>query len=132
MIAVTITKAELDNLRRELREAQDECAAWRMSNRIAEHPPSIVALEKRFGLTRSEAALLDCLLTARVMVSRERLFNVRVGTEPLADLSVVNVFVARIRKKLAAHGISHAILTHWGRGYRLADGVAAVILAQLA
>ncbi len=74
-------------------------------------------------LTRRELALLQMLLAeAGRIIPKERLFDGLFSFDREAGLNTVELYVARLRKKLAAARVT--IQTHRGLGYRLdaADG----------
>lgn len=79
---------------------------------------------KRLGsLTGKEFAVFDVLLRKRGGVATKDdilsdLYGLRPGSEE-PDMKIVDVFVCKLRKKLAGLGID--IETVWGRGYRLKD-----------
>lgn len=74
------------------------------------------------GLTKCEENLLAALMQAGGAVkSKEQLLAAAyadrygLGEEP--DIKIIDVFVCKLRKKLAPHGIQ--VETVWGRGYLL-------------
>ena len=77
-------------------------------------------------LTGKEYAILE-LLTLRkgTIVTREMLLNHLYGGTDEPELKIIDVFVCKLRKKLAqAAGGDHYIETVWGRGYILREPVA--------
>ena len=74
-------------------------------------------------LTGKEYAILE-LLTLRkgTIVTREMLLNHLYGGRDEPELKIIDVFVCKLRKKLAqATGGKHYIETVWGRGYVLRE-----------
>ena len=72
-------------------------------------------------LTGKEYAILE-LLTLRkgTIVTREMLLNHLYGGTDEPELKIIDVFVCKLRKKLAqATGSDDHIETVWGRGYML-------------
>jgi two-component system cell cycle response regulator CtrA len=72
-----------------------------------------------FGLTGQESRILSMLMQ-RGMTTKEQLL-VAVTTDPTGNqqptIKIVDVFICKMRKKLAPFGI--VIETVWGRGYNL-------------
>ena len=77
-------------------------------------------------LTGKEYAILELLtLQKGTIVTREMLLNHLYGGMDEPDLKIIDVFVCKLRKKLAqATGGDHYIETVWGRGYMLHEPVA--------
>lgn len=75
----------------------------------------IVALQARFGLTRTEAAVLS-VLDARAgrVVSREAIF-LAVWGEAEVDMKIVDVVLCKLRRRLP----EGTVRTAWGRGWSL-------------
>lgn len=76
------------------------------------------ACPAELGMTRSEMAILSALVTNAVC-SFEVLHRAtaRAGREPETDLKIVQVFICRMRPRLAAFDIR--IETVWRYGYQL-------------
>jgi two-component system cell cycle response regulator CtrA len=72
-------------------------------------------------LTGKEYAILELLaLRKGTIVTREMLLNHLYGGTDEPELKIIDVFVCKLRKKLAqATGCDHYIETVWGRGYML-------------
>lgn len=82
----------------------------------------VVAAGHVAELTRQEALLFFALHAARPNVrSKEQLltdiYSSRWGGDDEVEIKIIDVFVCKIRKKLA--GMPVTIETDWGRGYRL-------------
>ena len=79
-------------------------------------------------LTGKEYAILELLtLQKGTIVTREMLLNHLYGGTDEPALKIIDVFVCKLRKKLAqATGGDHHIETVWGRGYMLHEPVATV------
>lgn len=73
-----------------------------------------------FRLTKHETHVLECLL-ARAQASREQiqdfLYQLMPDGDDEPDIKIVDVFIHKVRKKLAPWKIE--IMTEWGLGYRL-------------
>lgn len=79
-------------------------------------------------LTGSEYQILRRLmLSAGVVQSKERILNALYGGMDEPDAKIVDVFVCKLRKKLAAAGaLEHFVETVWGRGYMVSKGAPAM------
>ena len=77
-------------------------------------------------LTGKEYAIFKLLtLQKGTIVTREMLLNHLYGAMNEPELKIIDVFVCKLRKKLAqATGGDHYIETVWGRGYMLHEPVA--------
>jgi two-component system cell cycle response regulator CtrA len=76
-------------------------------------------------LTGKEYAVLE-LLTLRkgVVLTKEAFLNHLYGGMDEPEVKIIDVFICKLRKKLAQAGASELIGTVWGRGYVLRDPVA--------
>ena len=74
-------------------------------------------------LTGKEYGILELLsLRKGTMLTKEMLLNHLYGGMDEPELKIIDVFVCKLRKKLAqATGGNHYIETIWGRGYVLRD-----------
>ena len=74
-------------------------------------------------LTRKEYDILELLsLRKGTTVTKEMFLNHLYGGVNEPELKIIDVFVCKLRKKLAlATGCNHYIETIWGRGYVLCD-----------
>ena len=79
-------------------------------------------------LASKEYAILELLTVQKdAIVTREMLLNHLYGGRDEPELKIIDVFVCKLRKKLAqATGGDHYIETVWGRGYLLREPVATV------
>ena len=81
---------------------------------------SVTYRDQPIELTSLEYALLEFLMTERgKVVSRTRILQNVWGAHEDPLTNVVDVYVRRLRAKLAEHGSDDAISTIRGRGYRL-------------
>jgi two-component system cell cycle response regulator CtrA len=78
--------------------------------------------DQALHLTRKEYAILE-LMTLRKgqAVSKEAFLNHLYGGIDEPDAKIIDVFVCKLRKKLADAGASDLVSTIWGRGYLLRD-----------
>ena len=75
---------------------------------------------KKIELSKNEARILFCLLSNKgKTVSREKLMTELWATDSFVDENTLTVNVNRLRKKLAAAGLSDFIVTKFGEGYRV-------------
>ena len=74
-------------------------------------------------LTGKEYGILELLsLRKGTTLTKEMFLNHLYGGMDEPELKIIDVFVCKLRKKLAqATGGNHYIETVWGRGYRLRD-----------
>src|SRR6516162_2436325 len=74
-------------------------------------------------LTAKESSILELLSVRQgTTVTKEMLLNHLYGGTDEPELKIIDVFVCKLRKKLAqATGGNHYIETVWGRGYMLRD-----------
>lgn len=73
-------------------------------------------------LTRVESRLLLALARRSTCLSKEVLYSELYSSRAHADMpepKIVDVFVCKLRAKLAALGAKDALGTVWGRGYQL-------------
>ncbi len=73
-------------------------------------------------LTGKEYAILELLVLRRGMVlTKEAFLNHLYGGMDEPEVKIIDVFVCKLRKKLASYGADNLIGTVWGRGYMLRD-----------
>ena len=73
-------------------------------------------------LTGKEYSILELLVLRRGMVlTKEAFLNHLYGGMDEPELKIIDVFICKLRKKLAAYGAASLIGTIWGRGYMLRD-----------
>jgi two-component system cell cycle response regulator CtrA len=118
-----------------------------MVRRTAAHAPSLlecgnVALDRDrqsvtvdgrpVTITGREFEVLETLLLRRsALLSKERFMNRLYGDEEGPDQRIIDVFVCKLRRKLAAAGAAEIVRTVWGLGYVAEDpGPAAVAAAR--
>lgn len=85
------------------------------------------AIPITFGLTRAEAKIVAAMML-RDLATKNYLYSALYGIDldGGAAPKIMDVFVCKIRRKLAPHDIE--IATVWGRGYRIApDGKARLV-----
>jgi two-component system, cell cycle response regulator CtrA len=77
---------------------------------------------KAVHLTSKEYAILELLVLRRGMVlSKEAFLNHLYGGMDEPEMKIIDVFVCKLRKKLAQAGAAYIIETVWGRGYMVRE-----------
>ncbi len=84
---------------------------------------TVTAGERPLHLTANEYGILELLSLRKGMtLTKEMFLNHLYGGMDEPDLKIIDVFICKLRKKLAqATGGDHYIETVWGRGYVLRD-----------
>jgi DNA-binding winged helix-turn-helix (wHTH) protein len=104
----------------------DSVSAIRTGELVVDPVTHIASVDDRpLRLTGKEYAILE-LLSARkgTTLTKEMFLNHLYGGIDEPELKIIDVFVCKLRKKLAlATGGKHYIETVWGRGYVLRDPV---------
>ncbi len=73
-------------------------------------------------LTGKEYAILELLVLRRGMVlTKEAFLNHLYGGIDEPEMKIIDVFICKLRKKLAQAGAGNLIGTVWGRGYMMRD-----------
>jgi two-component system cell cycle response regulator CtrA len=73
-------------------------------------------------LTGKEYAILELLVLRKGMVlTKEAFLNHLYGGMDEPEMKIIDVFICKLRKKLAQAGAEQLIGTVWGRGYMLRD-----------
>ncbi len=76
-------------------------------------------------LTGKEYAILELLVLRKGMVlTKEAFLNHLYGGMDEPEMKIIDVFVCKLRKKLAQAGASNLIGTVWGRGYMIREPLA--------
>lgn len=77
----------------------------------------------RVALTAKEYAILELLaLRKGFVLSKEAFLNHLYGGMDEPEIKIVDVFVCKLRKKLAQAGLTDLIETVWGQGYLIREG----------
>ncbi len=75
-------------------------------------------------LTGKEYSILELLVLRKGMVlTKEAFLNHLYGGMDEPEMKIIDVFVCKLRKKLATAGADDIIGTVWGRGYMIRDGL---------
>jgi two-component system cell cycle response regulator CtrA len=89
--------------------------------------------DRQVRLTRREFEVLEMLmLRPGVLLAKEHLMTKLYGGEDGPDQKIVDVFVCKLRRKLAAASAADMIRTVWGRGYVLSEPAPDVVAAARA
>jgi two-component system cell cycle response regulator CtrA len=73
-------------------------------------------------LTGKEYAILELLVLRKGMVlTKEAFLNHLYGGMDEPEMKIIDVFICRLRKKLALAGADNLIGTVWGRGYMIRE-----------
>ncbi len=73
-------------------------------------------------LTGKEYAILELLVLRKGMVlTKEAFLNHLYGGMDEPEMKIIDVFICKLRKKLAQAGADHLIGTVWGRGYMIRE-----------
>ena len=119
--------AELEARIRALLRRGDSAAATLRRGNVAFEPASrrLTVRDQEVELTARELAVLELLLrrSGRI-VSKKHIFDSVYSWDNDANLSNVEVFVSRLRRKLANAGADVGIRVFRGLGYRLEQGYA--------
>ena len=82
-------------------------------------------------LTGKEYAILELLVLRKGMVlTKEAFLNHLYGGMDEPEMKIIDVFVCKLRKKLAFAGAGNVIGTVWGRGYTVRDFNEAAVVAN--
>ena len=82
-------------------------------------------------LTGKEYAILELLVLRKGMVlTKEAFLNHLYGGMDEPEMKIIDVFVCKLRKKLAFAGAGNVIGTVWGRGYTVRDFNEAAVVAK--
>ncbi len=77
---------------------------------------------KQVHLTGKEYAILELLVLRKGMVlTKEAFLNHLYGGIDEPEMKIIDVFICKLRKKLAHAGAGNLIGTVWGRGYMMRD-----------
>jgi len=84
-------------------------------------------------LTGKEYAILELLVLRKGMVlTKEAFLNQLYGGMDEPEMKIIDVFICKLRKKLAAAGVGDMIGTVWGRGYMVRDPSSAPVSRAVA
>ena len=76
----------------------------------------------RVHLTAKEFAILELLVLRRnVIMTKEVILTHLYGGMDEPEIKIIDVFICKLRRKLAKAGLPNVISTVWGRGYTVKD-----------
>ncbi|MCI0752596.1 winged helix-turn-helix domain-containing protein [Teichococcus vastitatis] len=94
---------------------------------------TVVVDDRPVGVTASEFAVLEMLmLRPGVMLTKEHFMARAYGEEDGPDYRILDVFICKLRRKLAAAGSAKIVRTIWGRGYAIEEPSASDVAAARA
>jgi two-component system cell cycle response regulator CtrA len=83
-------------------------------------------------LTGKEYAILELLVLRKGMVlTKEAFLNHLYGGMDEPEVKIIDVFICKLRKKLAQAGADNLIGTVWGRGYMVREPGTAPLLSPM-
>ncbi len=87
---------------------------------------------KPVHLTGKEYSILELLVLRKGMVlTKEAFLNHLYGGMDEPEMKIIDVFICKLRKKLALAGAGQLIGTVWGRGYMMRDTGSAPVMAPV-
>jgi len=73
-------------------------------------------------LTGKEYSILELLMLRKsIVLTKEMFLNHLYGGMDEPEAKIIDVFICKLRKKLAGYGAEDLIVTVWGRGYMMRD-----------
>ena len=82
----------------------------------------VLVEDRTVHLTGKEYAILELLVLRKGMVlTKEAFLNHLYGGIDEPEMKIIDVFICKLRKKLASAGAGNLIGTVWGRGYMIRD-----------
>jgi two-component system cell cycle response regulator CtrA len=82
----------------------------------------VLVEDRTVHLTGKEYAILELLVLRKGMVlTKEAFLNHLYGGIDEPEMKIIDVFICKLRKKLASAGAGNLIGTVWGRGYMMRD-----------
>ena len=92
----------------------------------------VEVLGRPVHLTGKEYAILELLVLRKGMVLTKEVFlNHLYGGMDEPEMKIIDVFICKLRKKLAAAGAPNVIGTVWGRGYMVRDASSHPMLTKI-
>ena len=92
----------------------------------------VIVAGKPVHLTGKEYSILELLVLRKGMVlTKEAFLNHLYGGMDEPEMKIIDVFICKLRKKLALAGAGELIGTVWGRGYMMRDSGIAPAMAPV-
>src|SRR6202030_3069580 len=89
---------------------------------ISLHSHEVLVGGQEVHLTGKEYSILELLVLRKGMVlTKEAFLNHLYGGMDEPEMKIIDVFICKLRKKLALAGADNLIGTVWGRGYMIRD-----------
>ena len=83
--------------------------------------------DREVHLTGKEYAILELLMLRKgIVLTKEMFLNHLYGGMDEPEAKIIDVFICKLRKKMAGYGADDLITTVWGRGYMMRDPSARV------
>jgi two-component system cell cycle response regulator CtrA len=99
-----------------------EPTLWLGPLRLNLHTNDVTVNNTPLALTRKEYSVLELLILRRGSVlEKEALLEHLYGRAGGPKTKMIDIFVCKLRKKLATVGLPNVIGTAWGKGYVLCD-----------
>jgi two-component system cell cycle response regulator CtrA len=87
--------------------------------------------DKEVRLTGKEYSILELLVLRKgAVLTKEAFLNHLYGGMDEPEAKIIDVFICKLRKKLAQAGADGLVATVWGRGYALREPASTPIVAQ--
>ena len=78
--------------------------------------------DREVHLTGKEYSILELLMLRKgIVLTNEMFLNHLYGGMDEPEAKIIDVFICKLRKKLAVYGAGDLIVTVWGRGYMMRD-----------
>ncbi len=78
--------------------------------------------DREVHLTGKEYSILELLMLRKgIVLTKEMFLNHLYGGMDEPEAKIIDVFICKLRKKLAVYGAGDLIVTVWGRGYMMRD-----------
>ncbi|WP_288036908.1 response regulator transcription factor [Acidiphilium sp.] len=84
----------------------------------------VKAKNKIIHLTNKEYSILELLILRKGFVLTKEIFlNHLYGGLDEPEIKIIDVFICKLRKKLASCGADNSVVTVWGKGYMMKDDI---------
>jgi len=82
----------------------------------------VTIVDRAVHLTGKEYSILELLMLRKsIVLTKEMFLNHLYGGMDEPEAKIIDVFICKLRKKLAEYGAGDLIVTVWGRGYMMRD-----------
>jgi len=124
-VSEAVLRARIAKLEAHTRRLEDELDELRAHHGLTFEAPV------KWGLTEYESAVLGIIM-AKEVIGRESILTLLYQDrhpDRRPELKIIDIFVCRLRRKVASHGVE--IGTLWGRGYYLTPESKAIVREAL-